>query len=149
MIKRKFIMSEQAGTPVAIATAAAGGTALFTQANNVTTNTVAQQASTCSAVGMADGANARSYNGPVDVTLTFSSVTGTGVIYSVMTSYDNVNYITPHQATITSNQTLVHANIDAPYVGVFVQTVGSGTGSMICYVSGVREIYRDSMMERS
>tara|TARA_R100001086_G_scaffold6665_1_gene4051 strand:+ start:928 stop:1377 length:450 start_codon:yes stop_codon:yes gene_type:complete len=149
MIKRKFSISEQAGTPVAIAAASGGGTTLFTQSTHVTTNKVAQQASLCSAVGMADGTNARSYNGPVDVALTFSSVTGTGVVYSVLTSYDNVNFITAHQATITSNQTLVHASVDAPYVGVYAQKVGSGAGSAICTVSGVREMYRTEMIERS
>ena len=149
MIKREFIISEQAGTPVAIAAASGGGTNLFTQASNVTTNKVAQQAQLCSDVGMADGTNAKSHNGPVDVTLTFSSVTGTGVVYSVLTSYDNVNYMTVHNATITTNQTLVHAGLDAPYVGVYAQTVGSGAGSAICNVSGVREIYRTEMIERS
>lgn len=149
MIKRKFVISEQAGTPVAIATASGGGTNLFTQASNVTTNKAAQQAKLCSDVGMADGTNARSYNGPVDVTLTFSDTSGSGALYRVLTSYDNVNFIVAHTATITSNQTVVHANVEAPYVGVYAQLAGTDNSKAICIVSGVREIYRDSMMERS
>ena len=63
MIKRKFSISEQAGTPVAIALASAGGTALFTQTTHETTNAQALVAKTVGTVGMAAAADIKNYTG--------------------------------------------------------------------------------------
>jgi len=149
MIKRKFSITEQSGTPVAIAAASGGGTALFTQTTHHTTKTVALAASTATTVGMADATDIKGSNGPVDVTLTFSSVGTTGVVYSVFISADGTNFNAKATGNVTAAGTIVVEDVEAPYVGVYAQKIGTGTGSAICTVSGVREIYRDSMMELS
>lgn len=152
MIKRKFSISEQAGTPVAIALASAGGTALFTQSTHHTTSTAALAASTVATVGMANATDTKGSNGPVDITLTFSSVSGAGVTYSIFIGADGTNFDTKATATVTANETIVIENVEAPYVGVFAVRAGTGSGdvgSAICTVSGVREIYRNEMIERS
>jgi hypothetical protein len=152
MIKRKFSISEQAGTPVAIALPSAGGTTLFTQTTHETTNAQALAANTAGTVGMAAAADIKSYNGPVDITLTFSSVSGAGVTYSIFIGADGTNFDTKATATVTANETIVIENVEAPYVGVFAVRAGTGAGdvgSAICTVSGVREIYRNEMIERS
>ena len=149
MIKRKFSISEQSGTPVAIAAASGGGTPLFTQNTHHTTNAVAMAASTVATVGMANATDIKSYNGPVDVTLTFSSVGGTGVAYTIFISADGTNFAAKATGNVTAAGTIVVEDVEALYVGAYAQKIGTGTGSAICTVSGVREIYRDSMMERS
>jgi hypothetical protein len=149
MIKRKFSISEQAGTPVAIAAASGGGTTLFTQTTHETTNAQALVAKTVGTVGMAAAADIKSYNGPVDITLTFSSVGTTGVVYSVFVGADGTNFDVKATGNVTANETIVVEDVKAPYVGVYAQKIGTGTGSAICTVSGVREIYRNEMIERS
>tara|TARA_R110000824_G_scaffold126164_1_gene285599 strand:+ start:392 stop:841 length:450 start_codon:yes stop_codon:yes gene_type:complete len=149
MIKRKFSISEQSGTPVAIAAASGGGTALFAQNTHHTTNKAALIAKTVATVGMADATNIQSYNGPVDVTLTFSSVVGTGVAYTVFISADGTNFAAKATGNVTANGTIVVEDVEAPYVTAYAQRIGTGTGSAICTVSGVREMYRNEMVQRS
>ena len=149
MIKRKFSISEQSGTPVAIAAASGGGTPLFTQNTHHTTNKAALIAKTVATVGMADAINIQSYNGPVDVTLTFSSVGGTGVKYQVFISADGTNFAEKATGDVTAAKTIVVEDVEALYVGAYAQKIGTGTGSAICTVSGVREMYRNEMVQRS
>ena len=149
MIKRKFSISEQGGTPVAIA-AAPGGTTLFTQTTHETTSAQALAATTVATVGMAAATDIKGSNGPVDITLTFSGVGGTGVTYFVFIGADGTNFDTKATDTVTSNETVVIENVEAPYVGVFA-SIGSGAGdagSAICTVSGVREIYRTAINQQ-
>lgn len=149
MIKRKFSITEQSGTPVAIAAQSAGGTVLFTQTTHETTNAQALVAKTVGTVGMAAAADIKSYNGPVDITLTFSSVGTTGVKYQVFIGADGTNVYEKATGNVTANETIVVEDVEAPYVGVYAQKIGTGTGSAICTVSGVREMYRNEMVQRS
>jgi hypothetical protein len=112
-------------------------------------NAQALVAKTVGTVGMAAAADIKSYNGPVDITLTFSSVGTTGVVYSVFVGADGTNFDVKATGNVTANETIVVEDVKAPYVGVYAQKIGTGTGSAICTVSGVREIYRNEMIERS
>ena len=148
MIKRKFSISEQAGTPVAIAAQSAGGTALFTQSTHHKTSAQALAATTVATVGMANATDIKGSNGPVDITLTFSSVVGAGVKYFVYIGADGTNFDVKATDDVTSDETIVIEDVEAPYVGVFAHTNGTGTGSAVCTVSGVREIYRTAINQQ-
>ena len=152
MIKRKFSISEQAGTPVDIIDQSSGGTALFTQSTHHTTSAQALAASTVATVGMADASDIKGSNGPVTITLTFSAVGGAGVTYFVLTGADGNNFdTTKSTATVTTNKTVVIENIEAPYVGVLAWRAGSNVddvGKATCIVSGVREVYRTAINQQ-
>ncbi len=151
MMRRKFSITEQAGTPVAVAAASVGGTALFTSSSHHTTNGVAAQASSSSLVGWSDPADARSSNTVVDIFLTFSATAGGGVDYVVQISSDGTNYFTKSSGTVATNSTVVVEDIDAPYVAVGSSlNAGAGSaGSALCTVSGERKMVRREQIERS
>ena len=143
MIKRKFIISEQAGTPVA------SPATLFTSTTHHTTNAQAMAASTAATVGLPEPTNIKSTITKCDVYLTFSSTSGQ-TNYSVQVSSDGTNYATHTSGNVTTDSTVFLQDVEGLYIVVGVApNAGGNAANVLCTVSGVREIYRNEMIERS
>lgn len=143
MIKRKFIITEQAGTPVA------SPATVFTSTTHHTTNAQALEANAAGAVGLPEPANIKSTITKCDVYLTFSSTSGQ-TNYAVQVSSDGTNYATKASGNVTTNSSVIVEDVEGLYILVGVSPNAAGAAAnVLCTVSGVREIYRNEMIERS